>query len=296
MRGAGVVAGVVAGVASGLLLAAAPAAAPAAAQPAAVAPASRPLPPKVEHAEPLYIDLIRDLGARRGEAEWNVGLGLTDRLAFDEYTVLVEYEWAVRDRLGLEIELPATIYSAPRREGATASGPTPASRLESLKTAVQWTTHVSERRQTSFALGYINELRVTDPRGWNGRRAVAGNGYNPFFVAAKRWTHHAHTLVYAGATLDQTFGRGFGAPAYEINSSAHYLLPGTRNFVGLEVNQVVAGRRLDTVLRPQMRLAVAGNLLLGVVVGVPVHRREERLSTFFRVIYEPRQHRGAVGH
>jgi hypothetical protein len=35
-------------------------------------------PYKVLHAEPLYIDLIRDLGARKGEKEWNVGMGLTD--------------------------------------------------------------------------------------------------------------------------------------------------------------------------------------------------------------------------
>lgn len=35
-------------------------------------------PAKVLHAEPLYIDLIRDLGARKGEKEWNIGLGLTD--------------------------------------------------------------------------------------------------------------------------------------------------------------------------------------------------------------------------
>ena len=34
------------------------------------------LPPKVDHAEPLYIDLMRDLGARKGEAEINVGFGL----------------------------------------------------------------------------------------------------------------------------------------------------------------------------------------------------------------------------
>lgn len=48
------------------------------------------LPLKIEHAEPLYIDLIRDLGARRGEKEWNVGMGLTDKLNVDEYELLVE--------------------------------------------------------------------------------------------------------------------------------------------------------------------------------------------------------------
>lgn len=49
-------------------------------------------PAKVLHAEPLYIDLIRDLGARKGEKEWNVGMGLTDNGDFDEYSALVEFD------------------------------------------------------------------------------------------------------------------------------------------------------------------------------------------------------------
>ncbi|MDQ4140755.1 MAG: phosphoribosylformylglycinamidine synthase, partial [Bacteroidota bacterium] len=68
-------------------------------------------PAKVLHAEPLYIDLIRDLGARKGEKEWNLGLGLTDKLKFDSYEALIEYEWAPIDRLGLEVELPFTFHS-----------------------------------------------------------------------------------------------------------------------------------------------------------------------------------------
>lgn len=47
---------------------------------------------KVLHAEPLFIDLIRDLGARKGEKEWNVGFGMTDNNKFDSYEALVEYE------------------------------------------------------------------------------------------------------------------------------------------------------------------------------------------------------------
>lgn len=66
-------------------------------------------PAKVLHAEPLYIDLIRDLGARKGEKEWNIGLGLTDNQRFDSYEALVEYEWAPIDRFGLEVELPFTL-------------------------------------------------------------------------------------------------------------------------------------------------------------------------------------------
>ena len=69
-------------------------------------------PDKVLHAEPLYIDLIRDLGARKGEKEWNLGLGITDNIGFDSYEALVEFEFAPINRLGLEIEFPFTFYSA----------------------------------------------------------------------------------------------------------------------------------------------------------------------------------------
>jgi len=52
----------------------------------------KPTSTKVLHAEPLYIDLIRDLGARKGEQEWNLGLGLTDNLRYDTYQTLIEYD------------------------------------------------------------------------------------------------------------------------------------------------------------------------------------------------------------
>ena len=67
-------------------------------------------PGKVLHAEPLYIDLIRDLGARKGEKEWNVGFGITDNENYDNYEALIEYEWAPVNRLGLEVELPFSFY------------------------------------------------------------------------------------------------------------------------------------------------------------------------------------------
>jgi hypothetical protein len=35
------------------------------------------------------VDLIRDLGALKGEREWNLGLGMTDNTSYDEYTALV---------------------------------------------------------------------------------------------------------------------------------------------------------------------------------------------------------------
>ena len=91
-------------------------------------------PDKVLHAEPLFIDLIRDLGARKGEREWNIGLGLTDNLSFDSYEALIEYEWAPLNRLGVEVELPFTFYSA--NNTSTMAGNTrPSNQLNSVQIA-----------------------------------------------------------------------------------------------------------------------------------------------------------------
>lgn len=240
---------------------------------------------KVLHAEPIFIDLIRDLGARKGEREWNVGMGMTDKNRFDEYTTLVEYEWAPINRLGLEVELPFSWYypSSPEFRNTTI----PASKLNGIKTAIQYSFYVSEKRSLSMAIGYINEVTLTSFNQYNKERIINGNKYNPFLVAAKRWTDNLHTLLYTGPVIE----KHINAPAqltYQINSNFHYMISGTRNFIGIEFNKAVNKSDFDMTIRPQMRLAISNNLMIGIVTGVPIKREFERFSTFIRLIYEPK--------
>ncbi|AQG82465.1 phosphoribosylformylglycinamidine synthase [Spirosoma montaniterrae] len=245
-------------------------------------------PDKVLHAEPLYIDLIRDLGARKGEREWNVGMGLTDNLYYDTYDMLIEYEWAPVNRLGLEVEIPITLYGINGRDsGQNGLAIPPANRIESLKLAAQWSFLVSERAKTTLALGYINSIKLADIQDLSRVSTVTGNQFNPFLIAAKRWGNRFHTLVYTGPVLTYAFQSKHWKSRFEMNSSVHYMIPGTRNFVGLEVNQSVAGRQSSVVMRPQLRVGVTSNLLLGIVTGIPLSRQEQRLSSFLRLIYEP---------
>ena len=240
-------------------------------------------PDKVLHAEPLYIDLIRDLGARKGEKEWNLGWGLTDNLNFDSYEALIEYEWAPIDRLGLEVELPFTFYvpiSGVERDSV------PSSSVNSVKTAVQWSFLVNEGIATSMALGYINEFEISDFRNF-GKPFIKGNVYNPFLVVAKRWNNNFHTLIYTGPLLEHSFKTNKLSVDYQINTSVHYMITGTRNFVGIEFNKSVHHGEFDMVIRPQMRLGISKNVLLGIVTGIPVNRKNERLSGFVRLIWEP---------
>lgn len=238
---------------------------------------------KVLHAEPLYIDLIRDLGARKGEKEWNVGFGLTDENSYDKYTALVEYEWAPIDRLGLEIELPFSFYY-PLANDVQA----PNSKLNGLKLAAQYSFLVSEKYKTSLAIGYIHEFEMADFKNYDSQTFFTGNIYNPFFVAAKRWGDNFHTLLYTGPVFEHNFHENSWHTNFQINSNFHYMIPGTRNFIGIEFNKEINHNNdFDMTIRPQMRVDIADNLMIGIVSGIPVNRENERFSSFLRLIYEP---------
>lgn len=239
-------------------------------------------PDKVLHAEPLYIDLIRDLGARKGEKEWNVGMGLTDNNHYDQYMALVEYEWAPINRLGVEVELPFTMHY-PTVNGAESPG----NKLNSLKLATQYSFYVSEKRKTSMAIGYIQEFELTEFESYKSDKLFIGNVYNPFFVAAKRWGNNFHTLLYTGPAIAHHFYDNATHTSWQVNSNFHYMIPGTRNFIGIEFNKSVEKDDFDMTIRPQMRVSIADNLLVGIVTGIPISRENERFSSFLRLIYEP---------
>jgi hypothetical protein len=245
--------------------------------------------PKVLHAEPLYIDLIRDLGARKGENEWNVGFGLMDRKRYEEYSALVEYEWAPIDRLGLEVELPFSLYYPYNNDGRTMiDSIRPSSRLNSLKLAAQWSFFVSDKYNTTLALGYLHEFELIDFNSYGRERLYKGNIFNPFFVAAKRWGDNFHTLVYAGPVIESYLNSTNYFVSNQINTNFHYMIPGTRNFVGVEINKELKPGDFDMTIRPQLRVSLADNLMIGIVTGIPVYRENERFSSFLRLIYEPR--------
>lgn len=240
---------------------------------------------KVLHAEPLFIDLIRDLGARKGEREWNIGLGLNPQKDFDNYEALVEYEWAPIDRLGLEIEFPFSFYNQINNDIPAAGN-----RLESLKLAAQWSFLVSQKYSLSMALGYLHEFAFTDFKSYSSSKFYIGNVFNPFFVGAKRWGTNWHTLIYTGPQILQVFGSPKNQFQWEINTNFHYMVAGTRNFIGLEINKLVGNGFFDIALRPQMRLGISEQLMIGIVTGINLNNDNARLSTFLRLIYEPRHH------
>lgn len=244
------------------------------------------LSPKVLHAEPLYIDLIRDLGARKGEREWNVGFGVNDNNDYEEYEALIEYEWAPVDRLGLEIELPFQFYYD--RRGSSNADPLPQSRLEGLQFAAQYSFLVSPKYNLSMAGGYLHSFTMNAFNRYDSGSLFTGNKMSPFLVVAKRLGSNFHSLVYTGPVWERGFSGFENEFFYQIHTSFHYMITGTRNFIGLEINKIIVDGKLETTLRPQMRLGITDHLMIGIVTGIPIEANNDRFSTFFRLIYEPK--------
>jgi hypothetical protein len=275
---------------------------------------SKPL--KIRHAEPLYMDLIRDLGARKGEKEWNVGYGVEGHKDYTINHSFVEYEFSPVNRLGLEVEVPFAFYrSAHAQEGAEL----PRNRVEGLKLAAQYTFFVSEKQQMSMAAGYMHEFRAHSFYSINhGRGMLKGNSVSPFLIVAKKWGRRFNTMIYTGPEWEFTPEESKNELFYQVNASMHYVLP-SGNFVGVEVNdEFSSGNRhtvarhtvarhtvarhtvarhtvarhtvaRHTVIRPQMKLILASNLALGLVTGIPTNFRNDGMSFMARIIFEPKR-------
>jgi len=242
-------------------------------------------PLKIRHAEPLYMDLIRDLGARKGEKEWNVGYGIEGHKDYTINHSFVEYEFSPLNRLGLEVEVPFAFYkSANGREGVEI----PRNRIEGLKLAAQYTFLVSEKHQMSMAGGYMHEFRAHSFYSIDhGRGMLKGNSISPFFIVAKKWGSRINSMLYTGPEWEFTPGESGENLFYQINASMHYVLP-SGNFVGVEMNDEFSSTSHQMVLRPQMKLILSSNLSLGLVTGIPTNFRTDGMSFMARIIFEPR--------
>ncbi|MNJ84305.1 hypothetical protein D3C87_17540 [compost metagenome] len=241
------------------------------------------LPVKVKHIEPLFVDLIRDLGARKGEREWNIGLGSAHLNDHVELTTLVEYEFAPVNRLGFEVEIPFTFSFG---TGNQTEEPLPGNRLDGLKLAAQYTFLVSPRFNTSAALGYLNEFELTSFSRYGKERFVRANLMHPFLVMAKSWKNNFHTMLITGPEWEKELRSSNSELFFHINGSIHYAVPATKSVIGLEINTLMAANFTSVVFRPQMRMTVSKTSKIGLVAGIPLDTKYDSYSFFLRWIYE----------
>ena len=237
--------------------------------------------PKVHHIEPLYLDLVRDLGARKGEKELNIGGDFISTKDYQEYGVLAEYEFAPIDRLGLEVETDFVFYKR-----ISDVYEIPKNKLDKLKLSIQYSFYVSPKYATTLAIGYTHVFGFTDFESYDDGRLITGMEYSPFFIAAKRWGENFHTLILTGPVLKHKFQTDFTDVDWQFNASFHYGLPNSSHFIGVEFNDQLVRDKFEMTMRPQAKLQLNDDLALGIVTGFPLTKSKHGFSSFFRVIYE----------
>jgi len=228
------------------------------------------LPDKVHHAEPLYNDLVRDLGARKGEKEFNLGADIKRTDAGGDFGYLMEYEFAPIDRLGLEAETDF-LYSKSRTANVPSNN-----QLERLRLSSQYSFYVSQKHATTLAVGYTQIFNFLD----------GGTAFNPFFIAAKSWKSNWHTLIYTGPEFAYHYASTKMNMVWQMNTSFHYTIPQTDHFIGVEVNQEISSKGFHTILHPQIKLGLSEKLAIGMAVGVPINGKDREFSSFCRLIYQ----------
>ena len=92
---------------------------------------------------------------------------------------------------------------------------------------------------------------------------------------------------YIGPQFTQHFSDNSKQTNWQITSNIHYMISGTRNFVGLGSNKEINNNDFDMTIRPQMRVEITDNLLIGIVIEIPLKREYQQFSFFLRLIYEP---------
>lgn len=239
------------------------------------------LPEKVSHAEPLYMDLARDLGARKGEKEINIGSEFKDKNSYSEYLFLAEYEWAPVNRLGLEAEADFSFYNS---SGNVAEAPE--NKLESVKFSAQYSFWVSKYYAATTAIGYTQSFELTTFKEYGNQNLFTGTIYAPYFVAAKRLGKNLHTLLFFSPLIEQEFGEKILKTNWLLNASIHYVFPRSKHFIGLECNQEWEKGTFNLVAHPQFKMKVNKQLAIGVVAGIPVTSKGEKVNSFLRIIYE----------
>jgi hypothetical protein len=80
--------------------------------------------------------------------------------------------------------------------------------------------------------------------------------------------------------------RGNNMNVILINSDIHFVLPGTKNFVGIEFNKEIEASHFKMIVRPQLKMALTSTSALGIALGIPTGSNERKFDVLVRWIYE----------
>lgn len=214
---------------------------------------------RIQIPEPMVFDLVRGLGARRGELEVNTLFQMPYRDG-DAREVLwaPEIEYAVADGLALEFELPF--------EGT---------HLEALKLAAQATFPTRRFQRFLHGVQLIVE-RQTEEHVWE---------TTLLYVPGIQWNETFSTLAMVGAQL--TAGTDVEDGIELIANLSLFADVGPRTTVGLEANYASGLERSDEhlLLMPQIHQELGSHWMLQAGVGARMTRSDAQPELAARIIY-----------
>lgn len=205
-----------------------------------IAPVSVEAQEAPEIAEPMVFDLVRPLGARRGELEVNA-LAQRNLSGPDRHVEWApEIEYAVADGFAVELELPFENR-----------------RVTDYKLGVQGTFGVFNQARAIHGVQYLG-LWNRERRRWDSSLLyVIGNRFGP----------RASTLTMIG--VGEVGAGGREARALLVNHTSFYdVAAGTT--IGVEVNMRV-GRERSTLVMPQVQQDIGGRFQLQMGLGTVRH-------------------------
>ncbi len=200
--------------------------------------------------EPMVFDLVRPLGAKRGELEVNTLL-VQSTQAGAPLAWAPEVEWAFRDGLAIEGELPFE------------NG-----QLKTYKVALQGT--LASNASGRFQHGWqVIGQRVRADRSWSAD-ALYLAGYRPWSKVTLFTMSGARRSVFDGDAVVQT-----------VQNTTVFYQPSPRVIFGVEANLILgAADRRSRLIMPQVQLELAGKYLAEFGVGAE-ERAPGRWGTAF---------------
>jgi opacity protein-like surface antigen len=213
--------------------------------------------------EPMVFDLVRGLGAPRGELEANVLAVLPfEDLAGTKNDIrwAPEIEATVLDGLGLELELPF--------QGGD---------LEGVKLAAQYTIGMPVPGRYIHGLQGIAEREI-DPEQWE---------LTLLYLPGVRFDEVWSLLAMLGGRV--TFGADDHGGDHEdvLLNVAVFGEVGPRATVGVETNvRSRVGAETDVMLMPQVHAGFAGHWMIQAGAGARFVASDARAELAFRLIYD----------
>lgn len=195
--------------------------------------------------EPMLFDMIRPLGARRGELEANTLL--VKGLDGSPLAWAPEVELALADGFAVEAELPIT-----------------GGRVDSFKMGIQGTFGTGFGGRFVHGVQYLGTI--------DRRSGVWGSSL--LYLAGARYDRHWSSMTMIGAKAADT--RRPGRSVSLINHSV-FRDVGTRTTAGLEFNRE-GGPDGGWVLLPQMHRRVGDRFVVQAGAGVEKPRGERRVA------------------